>query len=129
MTIAVGSVIFAAIMIMLTKAPLAIAQGREEGGYDNNNPRQQQKNLQGFGQRALASHQNTLEAFPLFAAGVLLALIAEAPIAMVNNLCLAFVVARVAYSVCYLMDIATLRSVAWGVGFVSSIWLMVLALP
>jgi uncharacterized MAPEG superfamily protein len=129
MTIAVGSIIFAALMMMFSKAPLAIAQGRSEGGYDNNNPREQQDKLTGFGRRALASHQNSIEAFPLFAAGVLLALWAQAPMETVNMLCLAFVVSRVAYTVFYLLDVATLRSLVWAVGFVSSIWLMVLALP
>lgn len=129
MTIAVGSIIFAALMMMFSKAPLAIAQGRSEGGYDNNNPREQQDKLTGFGRRALASHQNAIEAFPLFAAGVLLALWAQAPMETVNMLCLAFVVSRVAYTVFYLLDVATLRSLVWAVGFVSSIWLMVLALP
>ncbi|MGH1371295.1 MAG: MAPEG family protein [Cellvibrionaceae bacterium] len=129
MTIAVGSVIFAALMIMFSKMPLATAQIRSEGGYDNNNPRNQQGQLTGFGQRALAAHQNSIEAFPLFAAGVLLALWAQAPMETVNMLCLAFVASRVAYLVCYLLDVATLRSLVWSVGFVSSIWLMVLALP
>lgn len=129
MTIAVGSVIFAALMIMFSKIPVGIAQGRSEGGYDNNNPRDQQAQLSGFGQRALAAHQNTIEAFPLFAAGVVLALWAEAPMETVNMLCIAFAVSRVAYVICYLLDIATVRSLIWFVGFVSSLWLMVLALP
>ncbi len=129
MTIAIASVICAALLIMISKAPLAIAQGRAKGGYDNNNPRDQQNSLEGFGKRALAAHQNSIEAFPLFAAGVGFALLAQAPMETVNMLCLAFVAARFAYIACYLMDLATLRSVVWGVGFISSIWLMVLALP
>ncbi len=129
MTIAIGSVICAALLIIVSKAPLAIAQGRAKGGYDNNNPREQQNNLDGFGKRALAAHQNSIEAFPLFAAGVGLALLAQAPMETVNGLCFAVVAARLADIVCYLKDLATLRSVVWAVGFISSIWLMVLALP
>lgn len=129
MTIAVGSVIFAALMIMISKVPVGIAQGRSEGGYDNHNPRDQQSQLTGFGRRALAAHQNTIEAFPLFAAGVVLALWAQAPMETVNMLCLVFAISRAAYVACYLLDIATVRSLIWFVGFVSSIWLMVLALP
>lgn len=129
MTIAIASVICAAILIMISKVPLAMAQGRMQGGYDNNNPRDQQNSLDGFGKRALSAHQNTIEAFPLFAAGVGLALLAQAPMETVNILCLAFVAARLIYIVCYLKDLATLRSVVWAVGFIASIWLMVLALP
>lgn len=67
--------LFAALMLVLTKAPVAWAQQRT-GRYDNHDPRAQQRELTGFGARALAAHQNTIEAFPLFAAGVLVSLIA-----------------------------------------------------
>ena len=61
-------------MILVTKAPVALAQSKEGRGYDNRNPRVQQSRLTGFGARALAAHQNMIEAFPVFAAGVLVVL-------------------------------------------------------
>ena len=129
MTIVIGSVIFAALMIFITKAPLAAAMNKLEGGYDNATPRAQQDRLDGFGLRARGAHENSIEAFPLFAIGVLLALWAEASLEQMQILCLAFVVARIAYCVFYWIDQDKLRSTAWFVGVGSSIWLMTLALP
>ncbi len=117
-----------ALMVLLTKAPVAIAQAREQGGYDNRHPRAQQARLTGFGARALASHQNMLEAFPIFAAGLLLALFAEADSFWISVLAVAFLIARVAYSIFYLADYHLLRSMSWGGGFGASVALMALAL-
>jgi uncharacterized MAPEG superfamily protein len=129
MTIIAGSVIFAALMLIITKMPMAIAMKNMSGAYDNKQPRLQAAKLEGFGKRAMSAHENSIEAFPLFAAGVLMALYAQASVAMIENLCLAFVAARIAYVVCYWLDWDKVRSLVWGVGFVSSLWLMCLALP
>jgi uncharacterized MAPEG superfamily protein len=64
---------------------------------------------------------NGFEAFPLFAAGVLVAHAAGAAQARVDALALTFVAARVAYLAFYLADRATLRSLAWFVGIGSAV--------
>lgn len=128
MTLAISCLIAAAALIYLTKLPVALAMAKLDGRYDNHHPRAQQARLTGFGARALAAHQNSIEAFPLFAAGLLLALWAQAPMAWVNGLCLAFVGARIAYCALYLLDVATLRSLVWALGTGCSFWLMALAL-
>jgi uncharacterized MAPEG superfamily protein len=128
MTLILGSVIFAALMLVVTKMPMAYAMNKM-GGYDNKMPRVQAAQLEGFGRRALSAHENSIEAFPLFAAGVLLALWAQAPIATVEKLCLAFVIARIVYTLCYWLNVDMVRSAVWGVGFGASVWLMCLALP
>jgi len=128
MTVPIICLIVSALMILVTKAPVALAQSREGRGYDNRNPRVQQARLTGFGARALAAHQNMIEAFPVFAAGLLLALVAGAQGQWVGILSIAFVAARVVYSICYWVDIHMLRSLSWGVGFFASIGLMVLPL-
>jgi len=128
MAIIVGSVIFAAILPLLVKAPLGYAQAKQAGGYDNANPRAQQAALTGMGARALAAHNNAFEAFPPFAVGVLLALWAEADLGTVQILCLVHVTARVLQGVFYLADKSTLRSLSWLLGMVCSIWLMALAI-
>jgi len=129
MTIVIGSIIFAALMIIVTKVPVALAMAKSGGGYDNKYPRDQQAQLQGFGKRALGAHVNSLEAFPIFVAGVLASLWAQAPIESVSNLCVTFIMARSAYTVFYWLNVDILRSSVWTVGFISSIWLMWLALP
>jgi len=128
MTVPIICLILSALMILVTKAPVALAQAKEGRGYDNRNPRGQQARLTGFGARALAAHQNMIEAFPIFAAGLLLALVAGVQGQWVVILAVVFVVARVAYSVCYWVDVHLLRSLSWGVGFGASIGLMALPL-
>lgn len=126
MSIPVLCLIFSALMILFTKVPVAMAMA-EDGGYDNRHPRAQQARLTGFGARALAAHQNMIEAFPVFAAGLLLALWAEADPFWTSALALAFIAARVVYTILYLGDFPVLRSLSWGVGFAASLGLMVLA--
>jgi len=129
MSIPILCLLLAALLILVTKAPVAVAMAREGSGrYDNRNPRAQQARLTGFGARALAAHQNTIEAFPVFAAGLLAALWAVGDAPMVTTLAVTFVVARIAYAACYWADIHLLRSLTWGVGFFASIALMGLAL-
>jgi len=129
MSIPILCLILAALLILATKAPVAVAQAREGGGkYDNRNPRAQQARLTGFGARALAAHYNTIEAFPIFAAGLLAALWAVGDAPLVSGLAVTFIAARVAYAACYWADIHLLRSLTWGVGFFASLGLMGLAL-
>ena len=128
MTVPIICLILSALMILVTKAPVALAQAKEGRGYDNRNPRAQQSRLTGFGARALAAHQNMIEAFPVFAAGLLLALVAGVQGQWVGILCIAFVAARIAYSIFYWIDIHALRSLSWGVGFGASLGLMALPL-
>ena len=124
MTIAISCLIFAAFNIILTKIPVAIAMNKVPGGYDNHNPRDQQAKLEGFGKRALAAHQNALEGFPVFAAGILLALWSNAAAETVNTLALVWVASRLIYNLCYWANAEKLRSLSWITGFVCSIWLM-----
>lgn len=126
MSIPVLCLIFSALMILFTKVPVAMAMA-EDGGYDNRHPRAQQARLTGFGARALAAHKNMIEAFPVFAAGVLLALSTGVTGVLATALALVFVIARIVYTIFYLVDFPTLRSLSWGVGFAASLGLMVLA--
>jgi len=123
MTLAQACLAFAALMIVISKAPVGVAQNRA-GGYDNRNPREQQAGLTGWGRRAVAAHNNMFEAFPLFAAGVLMAQYVGANQAWLDSFALAFVGARIAYQILYLADLATLRSLSWGVGFIASLALL-----
>ncbi len=102
--------------------PLGMAQVKV--GYDNHNPRDQQASLTGWGKRALAAHQNQIESFPLFAAGILVAESLAVAQATVDNLAMAYIAARILYLVFYITDTAMLRSTVWGVGYFSSLALI-----
>lgn len=96
--------------------------------YDNHNPRHWLARQTGFRARANAAQSNSLEGFPFFAAGVLLALHAGVNPGTVEQLSLAYLLTRIAYIVCYVADWATLRSTVWTVGFGCVIALFVHAL-
>ena len=96
-------------------------------GYDNNNPRDWLAKREGRAKRAHAAHLNSFEAFPLFAAGVLVAAILKAPQAPVDMAALVFIGARLAYIWCYVTDHATMRSLVWFVGMGASVALYMLA--
>lgn len=115
--------VLAASLHFVSKLPLAVAMSREGSGYDNHNPRDQQARVTGWGRRAKAVHENQIESFPLFAAGVLVALSTPAS-STAETLGLAYLAARLVYMVLYLKDVATLRSLVWSVGFFASIALM-----
>ena len=113
MTIALWCLFLAAQLHFVSKVPLLMAQVRTEHGYDNNDPRGQQNALAGWGHRALAVHNNQIESFPFFAAGVLVTLAADLQSTWIDILAIGYIVTRLLYMFCYLKDLATLRSVVW----------------
>lgn len=50
-------------LVWVPRLVAARAQSMSAGGYDNNHPRDQQAALVGWGKRANAAHNNTLESF------------------------------------------------------------------
>ena len=86
-------------------------------GLDNNRPRLWQETLTGWRKRADWAHRNHFEALPGFAAAVLVATVVHADAHAVNVLAGIWVVCRVGYTACYVMDRASLRSVLWVLAF------------
>jgi uncharacterized MAPEG superfamily protein len=97
------------------------------GRYDNRAPREFLAGVSGGAQRAHWAEQNSYEAFPLFAAGVVVAHLAGADPDTANLLALVFVAARAVHGVCYIADLATLRSLVWLIGLGCSVGLFVSA--
>lgn len=81
--------------------------------YDNAAPRAGVDRLRPRQQRAYWAQLNAFEAFPLFAAAVIIAHLAGAPQARVDTLAAGFVTFRIAYTLAYLYDRPTLRSLLW----------------
>lgn len=119
----------ATLMPILAKVPLAIAMNQASGGYNNRNPREQQKSLTGFGARAKAAHENCFEALIMFTPGALAVLVTNNAGQLAEYFAMAFIMARVAYLIAYYCDIHILRSTCWFIGFLSSIGLIWLAIP
>lgn len=93
-----------------------VAKSRGER-YDNRDPRGwMSRQTDPRVHRANAAQLNAFEAFPAFAAGVILAHLAGVPDARVSLLAVVFVAARVLHGVFYLTGIAAARSLSWFVG-------------
>ena len=84
--------------------------------FDNRNPRDWLDAQSGFRKRANAAQHNSFEAFPFFAAAVIIAHLAGAPQGRIDLFAVVFILARLFYIAFYLADKATLRSLAWFVG-------------
>lgn len=95
--------------------------------FDNRNPRSWQAKLEGLPARAHAAHQNSFEAFPLFAAAVFTALLVGAGGVWLDGLALLFIAARIGYGGAYLADKASLRSILWFVGMAATLGIFGLA--
>jgi uncharacterized MAPEG superfamily protein len=85
--------------------------------YNNDQPRVWLAHLEGIGQRANWAQQNAYEAFPPFAAGIIIAHLTNSPQLTVDLLAGAFLLFRVAHGVLYILNKSNLRSVVWLAGF------------
>jgi len=95
--------------------------------FDNSNPRDWLNAQSGFRKRANAAQHNSFEAFPFFAAAVIIAHVAGAPQGRIDLFAVVFILARLFYIAFYVADMATLRSLAWfaGIGSVVALFLAV----
>lgn len=129
MSIAYLSILISYALIYIPRFTfVTVAMVKSEGGYDNAEPRQQQKSLEGTARRALAAHQNGFEAFAPFVAAVFMAQFAHASTQTIDRCCLAFVAARFVYVVAYVANWHPVRSVAFTVGMGATVAMMVAAL-
>lgn len=111
---------------LMPAATVAIAKwGKRD--FDNAEPRLWLEKQEGVRHRADSAHRNHFEAFPFFAAGVLVAQQLNAPQDSINMLAIAFIASRVVYTALYLTDRATLRSITWLIGYLCVIALFILA--
>ncbi|MBY0437355.1 MAG: MAPEG family protein [Burkholderiales bacterium] len=108
MTLAFWMILAGAMLPYLT---VAVAKYRAD--YDNAAPRAQLAAADGFRLRAYWAHLNHFEAFPPFAAGVVIAHLAGAAQGRIDALAVAFVLLRVAYTALYIADRPTARSLVW----------------
>jgi len=121
MTIALWCVLVAGI---LPYVATSIAKAGAER-YDNRDPRAWLDRQEGFRRRADNAQRNSFEAFPFFAAAVIVAQLLQAPQERVDALALIFIAARSGYIVCYVANWHGLRSVLWLVGWVATVILFV----
>ena len=111
------TIAFACVLLMglLPYVAAGIAKKGFEG-YDNSLPRQWLAIQTGFRARANAAQANLFESLPFFFAAVIIASIAKAPQERVDLLAIGFVIARMAYLICYIANWPTTRSIVWLLG-------------
>ena len=90
-------------------------------------PREWEAKLSGKGARAHAAHLNSFEAFPLFAAAVIIAAFCKAPQGIVDVIAVLFVLTRIVYVWCYVSNRARMRSMVWMNGLAYCIFLFMVA--
>ncbi len=108
MTIALWCVLVAGLLHL----PFTLASKWSQR-FDNARPRAYQAQLSGWRQRAHWTQQNSFEAFPLFAAAVIISHVVAGASATADGLALGFIALRIAFGLSYLADRSTLRSILW----------------
>jgi uncharacterized MAPEG superfamily protein len=121
MTIAMWMVVAGALLPYLT-----VLLAKAGTSYDNEMPRDASERLQGWRRRADWAHRNHFEAFPPFAAAVLLAEFTEAAQGRLDLLAIAFILLRIAYTAAYLAGAGTVRSMLWAASFGVTLWIFML---
>jgi uncharacterized MAPEG superfamily protein len=114
MTIAEWCVFAIVMLYLLSIAPIKWLRFRR---FDNSRPRDAAFYEDPIAARSLGAHQNGIEAFPFFAAAILLAEFRACPQRLVDELAVLFVIVRIAYVFTYLGDRPTLRTILWSIGF------------
>ena len=123
-TLAYWCVLIAALLPILcaglSKAG-SFGKSRNEGGFDNHNPRAWQQKQKGWRARANAAQSNTFEALPFFMAAVVIAHQLGAAQGWLDLLAVAFIALRLLYIALYVADWAALRSAVWGLAMLVNI--------
>lgn len=107
-----------AIAAILVYIPfLLVAYGRMQVGIEAlATPRAVLDKLPQYAQRATWAHQNSFEAFTLFATGALMAYVTQVETPLAAGAALIHVLARSLYSVFYILNVPILRSLMFGIG-------------
>ncbi|MBA2413116.1 MAG: MAPEG family protein [Burkholderiaceae bacterium] len=122
MTVAYWCVLIAALLPVIA---VGIAKAGGER-YNNRDPRAWLDKQHGYRARAAAAQANGFEAFPFFAAAVIVAHLTHARQSWLDLLAVVFVMARITYVACYVCDWHWARSLVWFVGFFACIAIFVL---
>jgi uncharacterized MAPEG superfamily protein len=127
MTIAYWCVLIGAFMPLMWTATAKFGGAKKMTPAQNRAPREFLETVQGVQKRAHWAQQNSFEAFPAFAAAVIISHLAGNSQHTIDLLAMGWVAARVAYGICYLGDWGTLRSIVWGAGVACVVALFVTA--
>lgn len=119
MNLSVNLVLLSSVVgaVILVYAPfLVVAWGRLQAGYDQSAPRAMFDQLPPLAQRATWAHQNSFEALTIYGLAALMAYATGVDSDWAKIAAIAFVVARLFYSVFYILNIPIGRSLMFAIG-------------
>ena len=131
MNLSINAVLLYSIVgaVVLTYAPfLVVGFARAKVGYDTSAPRAMFDKLPPYAQRATWAHQNSFEALIIYSAAALMAYVTAVESSWAIIAAIAFLIARLFYSVFYIANIPILRSLMFAVGSLSGWTLFILSL-
>jgi len=117
--------VFVALLLPYLYSVLARV-GTPKTGYVRD-PRAFNETLSGWHRRAHLAQLNAFEAFPAFAAAVVIAQIAGTPQSSLDLAAFSFVVVRILHGVFYITDQPSLRSASWQAGMLCIVSIFILA--
>lgn len=94
----------------------------------NQNPREFLAKSTGLAARANAVQQNSFEGLPLFIAAILIAEYMVINQNLIMTFGIAYIVLRIIYGLCYLVNWATLRSIIWFMALSCPVLLLLLVI-
>ncbi len=106
---------------------LFVAVGRAQVGYDLSAPRAMLDKLPAYAQRATWAHQNSFEALIIYTAAATMAYVTKVDSPWAAKAAIAFLIARLLFSVFYILDIPPARSLMFVIGSTASITLFALS--
>lgn len=120
-------------MVVASLLPFVFALlAKVTGGFDfkrdNANPRAFLAQTKGMSARLNAVQANSFESLPIFLASVLVAMHCFVPQAVVNVLAWLYVLLRIIYGLAYAFNMATFRSLIWGLSMFCCLWLFYFAI-
>ena len=116
MPVSIWCILISAILPILSALPAKL-----DKSFDNADPKNSDYWRDGFRARAQNAQTNGYEAFPFFAAAVIVALGQGGSLYWVDQLSVLFIGLRLIYIACYWTNRSTPRSIAWIASFVTII--------
>lgn len=105
---------------------LVVFIAKADERLDVHNPRDVHAIQTGLRKRAHGAHLNGLEAFPLFAAAVIVATLKGVSAFWLDALAIAWLAVRIAYTAVYLADLAKIRPALWALSVVIAVAIFLL---
>eukprot|EP01001_Neometanema_parovale_P010903 NODE_7145_length_789_cov_104.983483_g6906_i0.p1 GENE.NODE_7145_length_789_cov_104.983483_g6906_i0~~NODE_7145_length_789_cov_104.983483_g6906_i0.p1 ORF type:complete len:127 (-),score=14.64 NODE_7145_length_789_cov_104.983483_g6906_i0:161-541(-) len=115
------------LMVAATNIPSVLAAGYKDG-FDNNYPRLQKAHMTGFGARAQAAHENSLEFLAYFGLAAIMAHVSKVDATVSSSLCVATLLYRAMFLFGYWLNLDKVRSIFWGLAFMHTMGLMGLSI-